>query len=321
MAVSRGRKATTKKTTARKPAARTTNAPGRNSSRGTAKARTKPAPKANASQREQAAQRDVTQYADKPATDFHKFLARFIVNQIGYDPDSAKSKRAAFLAGVSIATAARPAINASDELAEWRKEMGVAKRGPKRDEQEETKRRAQREIVPDSEFEPEESEEDTDEEGWTEEDLKGLKVTELRKVAKDDFKLTFKVGTSKADMISAILAEQGEEDDDDEDVADDEEFDEDFDGDEEDEEDEDDDEFEDEDEDEEDDEDEDFEEEEEEEEEEPPARSKSSRAKSAPSRAPSRGTASTSRASVKTSSRKPSAKKAAADDDGDYDIW
>lgn len=74
---------------------------------------------------------DVTVYADKVPTDYHKAFARWIVSEVGYDPDSAPSLKAAFLRGVSIATAARPAFMESDFLEEWREKNGVAKRGPK----------------------------------------------------------------------------------------------------------------------------------------------------------------------------------------------
>jgi hypothetical protein len=77
------------------------------------------------------ASKDVTEYADKPATGYHKAFAKWIVQEVGYDPDSASSLRAAFLKGVSIATAARPAFNASDAVEEYREKSGEAKRGPK----------------------------------------------------------------------------------------------------------------------------------------------------------------------------------------------
>ena len=94
---------------AAKPAARKTAAPAR---RG--------APK-----------QDVTEYASKPPTGYHKAFAAWIVREVGYDPDTARSPRAAFLKGVSIATAARPAFNASDAVEEYREKSGEAKRGPK----------------------------------------------------------------------------------------------------------------------------------------------------------------------------------------------
>lgn len=121
------------------------------------------------------AARDVTVYAEKEPTDYHKAYARWIVNEVGYDPNSATSKRAAFLAGVSIATAARPAFMESDFLAEWRESAGVAKRGPKpkgaEDEEETprarkaTRRQAEPEPEDDEEYEDDEFEdEDSDEE-------------------------------------------------------------------------------------------------------------------------------------------------------------
>lgn len=73
--------------------------------------------------------RDVTVYATKDPTDFHKAFAKWIVTEVGYRPSQAESLKAAFLAGVSIATAARPAFNDSEWLENWREENGVAKRG------------------------------------------------------------------------------------------------------------------------------------------------------------------------------------------------
>lgn len=75
--------------------------------------------------------KDVTEYASKPATPYHKAFAKWIVDEVGFDPDSASSKRAAFLRGVSIATAARPSFNESEFIEEWREKTGEAKRGPK----------------------------------------------------------------------------------------------------------------------------------------------------------------------------------------------
>lgn len=116
---------------------------------------------------------DVTVYADKEPTGYHKAFARWIVEVVGYDPNEAPSKRSAFLAGVRIATAARPEFQRSEFLEEWREKTGEVKRGPKTAD---AKRKATREVVSDDEFEDEgddfedeenefdeESEEDTDE--------------------------------------------------------------------------------------------------------------------------------------------------------------
>lgn len=74
---------------------------------------------------------DVTSYATKDVTDYHKAFAKWIVTEVGFDPETASSKRMAFLKGVSIATAARPAFMESEFLEEWRDRTGTAKRGPK----------------------------------------------------------------------------------------------------------------------------------------------------------------------------------------------
>jgi hypothetical protein len=76
---------------------------------------------------------DVTEYATKEPTDYHKAFARWIVNEVGFDPKTASPMKA-FLMGVSIATAARPKFMDSDFLAEWRESSGQAKRGPKTSE-------------------------------------------------------------------------------------------------------------------------------------------------------------------------------------------
>jgi hypothetical protein len=114
---------------------------------------------------------DVTVYAEKEPTDYHKAFANWIVKHVGYDPNEAGSKRAAFLAGVSIATASRPAFMNSEYLEEWRERNGVTKRGPKGGAAEEApanrrSRRAKAEPEPvedDEEFEDDEEIEDDDE--------------------------------------------------------------------------------------------------------------------------------------------------------------
>lgn len=94
---------------------------------------------------------DVTTYASKTPTDYHKAFARWIVEEVGFDPDAASSKRAAFLRGVSIATAARPAFMDSEFLENWRADSGQAKRGPKpsaADEEEVKPARATKKVAP-----------------------------------------------------------------------------------------------------------------------------------------------------------------------------
>lgn len=79
-----------------------------------------------------AARPDLSRYAESTAvTTYHKAFARWIISEIGFDPDSVSSQRVAFLRGVAIATVARPAWNSSDAIETWRAENGVAKRGPK----------------------------------------------------------------------------------------------------------------------------------------------------------------------------------------------
>lgn len=74
---------------------------------------------------------DLTEYATKPATDYHKAFARWGVQECGVDLDSMSAK-AAYLKGIQIASAARPRFMESEFLAEWRESgAGGAKRGPK----------------------------------------------------------------------------------------------------------------------------------------------------------------------------------------------
>ncbi len=105
----------------------------------------------------QAKRRDVTEYAVKVPTPYHKAFAKWIVEEVGYNPDEARSLRAAFLKGVSIATAARPAFNSSDYIEEWRERTGETKRGPK---EEESPQPAARRRKPAPEPEPEENDDE-----------------------------------------------------------------------------------------------------------------------------------------------------------------
>ena len=114
---------------------------------------------------------DVTVYADKPATEYHKAYARWIVKEVGFNPDSVSSQRAAFLRGVSLATSARTAFQNSDYLAEWYEVNGINKRGPKPAEEEaapapktRTRKPAPAPIVEEEDYEEEDFEEDFEEE-------------------------------------------------------------------------------------------------------------------------------------------------------------
>lgn len=108
------------------------------------------------------AERDVTQYATKEPTDYHKAYANWIVKYVGYRPSEAASAKEAFLMGVSIATAARPAFNDSDYLEKWRERTGMAKRGPKpkADEDEAPVAKTRRRRAPEPEPEVEDDDDD-----------------------------------------------------------------------------------------------------------------------------------------------------------------
>jgi hypothetical protein len=69
----------------------------------------------------------LTAYATKPPTDYHKAFARWIVQEVGYEPTNRKD----FLMAVSIATTTRSKFMASDFLTEWREKTDTPKRGPK----------------------------------------------------------------------------------------------------------------------------------------------------------------------------------------------
>lgn len=114
--------------------------------------------------------RDVTQYADKPATGYHKAFATWIMHEVGFSLEGL-SPKAAFLAGVSIATAARAAFQESDFLEEWREKNGESKPGPKpaaeKPERVANPASRRRKPTPEPELEEEEEWEEDDE---TEED-------------------------------------------------------------------------------------------------------------------------------------------------------
>lgn len=109
---------------------------------------------------------DVSVYAEKEPTPYHKAFAKWIVQEVGYEPNDATSKRAAFLMGVSIATVARNTFNNSQFLEDWREANGVNKRGPKpktADEvEEDTARRKNRAVVSDEEFEDDTDDDEID---------------------------------------------------------------------------------------------------------------------------------------------------------------
>lgn len=150
----------------RRPAKKTVNSAQARRSTGTRRtAPTKAAPtKRKATPPPAKNERDVTDYATKEPTEYHKAFAKWIIQEVGFEPNDARSKRSAFLMGVSIATAARPAFQSSEWLENWREQTGEAKRGPKpKDATEEiasnAKRKSNRAVVSDAEFEDGEDEE------------------------------------------------------------------------------------------------------------------------------------------------------------------
>ncbi len=75
--------------------------------------------------------RDLSQYEDYQPTPYHKAFATWLVKEVGYRPSGAASTKEAFLQGVALATATRPAFNDSEYLEAWYKETGQVKRGRK----------------------------------------------------------------------------------------------------------------------------------------------------------------------------------------------
>lgn len=105
------------------------------------------------------AAKDVTVYAEKEPTDYHKAFAKWLVTEVGVDPNAVANRRSAFLMGVSLACVARGAFGESDFIEEWREAAGITKRGPKRSTEEAEE---EEEIDEEEEEETEEEEEDED---------------------------------------------------------------------------------------------------------------------------------------------------------------
>lgn len=93
----------------------------------------------------------------KEPTPYHKAYATYLIREVGYEPNDAKSAREAFLMGVSLATVKRNEFGNSDFLEEWREKNNVNKRGPK-------PKATDRSVVPDDEFDADDDDELDDEE-------------------------------------------------------------------------------------------------------------------------------------------------------------
>lgn len=176
-------------------------------------------------------ERDVTQYADKVPTGYHKTFAKWAVEEVGYKPTNRKD----FLMGIAIATAARPVFTASQYLADWREEAGEAKRGPKTNAEKTSSAKAKaRKAAPEPEPEEDEwTQEDVDE---RQEELEGLTVVKLKAFAKNECEATaaeLKKLVKKSDVVDFILDyefpedEEGDDEDEDEEESDEEDEDED----------------------------------------------------------------------------------------------
>jgi hypothetical protein len=158
MVVRRGKPAAKKAPARRRPAAKSVPA--------------KPARKVAAAPAKSRAGRpkmDVTGYATKAPSDYHKAFAKWAVEVVGYEPRNRKD----FLMGIAIATAARSRFMQSDFLAEWREETGQAKRGPKTTDKPVTRAKAKKvESEDEEDFEDEDDFEDEvdDEEDFEDDD-------------------------------------------------------------------------------------------------------------------------------------------------------
>lgn len=113
---------------------------------------------------------DVTEFANRPATPYHKAFAQWLVREVGYDVTSA-SPKAAFLAGIRLAATARTAFNASDAAEEFYATSGEAKRGRKpQTEAAPAPKPAARKRRPEPEPAPEEEEWEDDDDAATEDE-------------------------------------------------------------------------------------------------------------------------------------------------------
>jgi hypothetical protein len=59
-------------------------------------------------------EQDLTRYADKPPTAMHEAFIEWLLDETGYDPNSAKSKGEAFAKGVALGAYLRPTYQKSD---------------------------------------------------------------------------------------------------------------------------------------------------------------------------------------------------------------
>lgn len=69
----------------------------------------------------------LAEYVSKEATAYQKAFARWLVEEVGYEPTSKKD----FLAAIRLAITTRNLFNSSDWIEEWRERTGEVKRGPK----------------------------------------------------------------------------------------------------------------------------------------------------------------------------------------------
>lgn len=129
---------------------------------------------------QQPAGRDLSIYQDYEPTAYHKAFATWLVKEVGVKISSFETTKEAFLQGVALATAARPAFNDSEFLEAWREKTGVAKRGPKPkveepededfEDEDESDEIDEEDDDDDFEDDDDESDEEDDDEGFDDED-------------------------------------------------------------------------------------------------------------------------------------------------------
>jgi hypothetical protein len=69
----------------------------------------------------------LAEYVTREATAYQKAFARWLVEEVGYEPTNKKD----FLAAIRLAITTRNLFNSSDWIEQWRERTGETKRGPK----------------------------------------------------------------------------------------------------------------------------------------------------------------------------------------------
>lgn len=97
------------------------------------------------------AEKDFTEYAEKPATDLHKRLAAWVVEKTEYDPSGAKSKAEAFLDGIRLCKFLQMEFQSSPENQAVLEERRLEKANAKAEAKEAKKAKKAKAVEADSE--------------------------------------------------------------------------------------------------------------------------------------------------------------------------